>query len=61
MSKQCEGRCDYQNECSGEVLRVRVSGGTHLNPSPIDFWYCKTARESDKESGFDVEILEEEN
>ena len=53
---ECEGVCSRDGECRGEVEKVTVL----WNNKPIDFWYCQTAIEEDRERGFEVTIKEEE-
>jgi hypothetical protein len=55
---KCEGCChEYDEGHQGEVVEVEVSGHGW---KPSTFYYCQTAIKIDKENGFLVRVLSDE-
>ncbi len=51
----CEGECNREGRCFGEVKYVTVTGNG-LN-EPFYFSYCQEAREEDERRGFVVNLI----
>jgi hypothetical protein len=50
---KCDGECNKNNECQGEVKRVFVTGNGFKGA--FEFDYCETAVNVDIKNGFTVE------
>ena len=53
MNTECEGACFLDGECRNPLQHVSVSSSTF---KAMEFLYCQTAIEHDKQAGFDLEI-----